>query len=95
MSVEVEFSIFFKKLTGEKLVYCRAGTLQKILSDLFIRFPALKRKILNEDGKIKSQVLIVIQEKEPENLENSKAITTDTIVKDNSKIKILTALAGG
>jgi len=68
----------------------KAGNIDDTIRQLTTSFPDLKKHLLDEKGKVRSFVNIFIGNDDIRNLEQEK-----TIVKEDTVISIIPAIAGG
>lgn len=68
----------------------QADTIEKIVSELTLNFPELKKHLLDEQGKIRSFVNIFVGEEDIRNLQQEK-----TPLKSDTVVSIIPAIAGG
>lgn len=67
-----------------------AANVQDIVNDLSLNYPELKRHLLDENGKIRSFVNVFVGEEDIRDLQQEK-----TLLKEDSVISIVPAIAGG
>ena len=67
-----------------------AGNIKEVINDLSHNFPELKKHLLDEGGKIRSFINIFVGDDDIRNLQQE-----NTIVKDETVISIVPAIAGG
>ncbi|MCS3796097.1 MoaD/ThiS family protein [Niastella sp. OAS944] len=68
----------------------QADTIAKTVDELTLNFPDLKKHLLDDNGNIRSFVNIFVGNDDIRNLENG-----DTVVKADTVISIVPAIAGG
>ncbi len=71
---------------GQKAVEVTGDTVALCLEDLTAQFPALKKKVYNEQGEIAHYIHISL---------NEKKASAQEPVKDGDELSILLAIAGG
>ena len=80
-----------RKFTNNTAKLDVQGTsVSEIVSKLTGNFPELKRHLINADGKIPSFINIFVDDDDIRNLQQEQ-----TVVKDNTIISIVPAIAGG
>jgi len=67
-----------------------AGNIKEVINDLSHNFPELKKHLLDEGGKIRSFINIFVGDDDIRNLQQE-----NTIVRDETVISIVPAIAGG
>jgi molybdopterin synthase sulfur carrier subunit len=67
-----------------------ASSIQELVNDLSHNFPELKKHLLDESGKIRSFINIFVGDDDIRNLQQE-----NTIVKEDTVISIVPAIAGG
>ena len=67
-----------------------AGSVKDVIKDLSVNFPELKKHLLDEGGKIRSFINIFVGDDDIRNLQQE-----NTVVKDETVISIVPAIAGG
>ena len=67
-----------------------SGNINDVIKDLSHNFPELKKHLLDEGGKIRSFINIFVDDDDIRNLQQE-----NTIVKDETVISIVPAIAGG
>ncbi len=68
----------------------KGGTVGQAIAELTTNFPDLKRHLLDDKGKIRSFVNIFLGDEDIRDLQQEQ-----TIVKDDTVISIIPAIAGG
>jgi molybdopterin converting factor small subunit len=68
----------------------KADTIAKTVDELTLNFPDLKKHLLDDNGQIRSFVNIFVGNDDIRNLQHS-----DTVVKSDTVISIVPAIAGG
>jgi molybdopterin/thiamine biosynthesis adenylyltransferase/rhodanese-related sulfurtransferase/molybdopterin converting factor small subunit len=71
-------------------VSVKAGNIQEVVNDLSLNFPELKKHLLDEQGKLRTFVNVFVDEDDIRNLQQEQ-----TLVKDETVISIVPAIAGG
>lgn len=71
-------------------VSVKAGNIQEAVNDLSLNFPELKKHLLDEQGRLRSFVNVFVGEDDIRNLQQEQ-----TLVKDETVISIVPAIAGG
>jgi sulfur-carrier protein adenylyltransferase/sulfurtransferase len=71
-------------------VSVKAGNIQEVVNDLSLNFPELKKHLLDEQGKLRTFVNVFVGEDDIRNLQQEQ-----TLVKDETVISIVPAIAGG
>lgn len=67
-----------------------SGTIESSITELTTNFPALKRHLLDDSGKIRSFVNIFVGDEDIRDLQAEQ-----TVVKDDTVVSIIPAIAGG
>jgi MoaD family protein len=75
---------------GQAVVEANGATLGEIFSDLVSRFPALKDKVITEDGQLHKFVNVYVNDDDVRYLDK-----LDTKVAETDTVSILPAVAGG
>ena len=75
---------------GQAVVEANGATLGDIFDDLVARFPALKDKVITEDGQLHKFVNVYVNDDDVRYLDK-----LDTKVSDSDTVSILPAVAGG
>lgn len=65
-------------------------SVQEVIQTLTTNFPEIKRHLINADGKVPSFINIFVDDDDIRNLQQEQ-----TLIKDNSVISIVPAIAGG
>jgi molybdopterin converting factor small subunit len=68
----------------------QGNNVSEVVDKLTSNFPELKRHLINADGKIPSFINIFVDDDDIRNLQQEQ-----TVVKDNTIISIVPAIAGG
>jgi MoaD family protein len=75
---------------GQAVVEANGATLGELFADLVTRFPALKDKVITEDGQLHKFVNVYVNDDDVRYLDK-----LDTKIADDDVITILPAVAGG
>jgi sulfur-carrier protein len=75
---------------GAKQVDARGATLDAILGDLFVRYPALRDQILSPDGGLTRFINVFVADQDVRFLQG-----LNTPVADGDTVVLLPAMAGG
>ncbi|HVT77183.1 MAG TPA: ubiquitin-like small modifier protein 1 [Acidimicrobiales bacterium] len=75
---------------GQAVVEANGATLGEIFSDLVAQFPALKDKVITEDGQLHKFVNVYVNDDDVRYLDK-----LDTKVSESDSVTILPAVAGG
>jgi sulfur-carrier protein len=67
-----------------------ANSISEMIQKLTIEFPELKKHLLDANGKIPSFINIFVDDDDIRNLQQEQ-----TVVKENTKVSIVPAIAGG
>lgn len=68
----------------------QGNNVSEVVNTLTINFPDIKRHLINADGKIPSFINIFVDDDDIRNLQQEQ-----TVVKENTVISIVPAIAGG
>ena len=68
----------------------KANSIQEAVNELTLNFPALKKHLLDENGKLRSYINIFVGNEDIRNLQQE-----ETVVQQDSVISIIPAIAGG
>ena len=80
-----------RKLTGEqRTVQARGTTLAEVLDDLDCRFPGIKARVVDGDGRVHSFVNVFVDDEDVRLLQG-----LDTPVREDAEVAIIPAMAGG
>jgi molybdopterin synthase sulfur carrier subunit len=91
MAITVRIPTVLRKLTKSQAEVEAAGNdIMSLIDDLETRYPGLKQRICDDDGKIRRFVNIFINDEDIRFLGNEKAK-----LKDGDIISIVPAVAGG
>jgi MoaD family protein len=75
---------------GQAVVEATGSTLGELFDDLVTRFPALKDKVITEDGQLHKFVNVYVNDDDVRYLDK-----LETKVSDSDTVSILPAVAGG
>ncbi len=75
---------------GQAVVEANGATLGEIFTDLVAQFPALKDKVITEDGQLHKFVNVYVNDDDVRYLDK-----LDTKVSESDSVTILPAVAGG
>ena len=91
MGVKVRIPTPLRKLTDNKSEVIADGTnISEIIDDLEKKYPGIKNRLCEEDGKIRRFINIYKNEEDIRFLQGK-----DTPVSDSDEISIIPAIAGG
>lgn len=91
MKVKVRIPAPLQKLTQDKAeVEADAGTIKDLVDDLEKRYPGIKARICDENGKIRRFINFYINDEDVRFLKGY-----DTALKDKDEVSIIPAIAGG
>lgn len=91
MAVKVRIPTPLLKLTDNKVeVDCNGETVSQILEDLGMKYPEIKERIYDEEGKVRKFINIYVNEQDVRLLKGEA-----TRVKDGDEVSIIPAIAGG
>ena len=91
MSAKVRIPTPLRKLTNdEELIEVDAATIGEAITELQIRFPGIKERLLDETGAVRRFVNVYVNEEDIRFLQNQ-----DTKIKSGDEISIIPAIAGG
>ena len=91
MSIKVRIPAPLQKLTQNKSeVEAEAATINDLVDDLEKRFPGIKARICDENGKIRRFINFYINDEDVRFLKGY-----DTALKDKDEVSIIPAIAGG
>lgn len=87
----VRIPVPLRKLTGDqRVVEARGTTLVELVEDLNRRFPGIKGRILDGDGRVHSFVNIFVDDQDIRFLQGLA-----TPLHDDAEVSIIPAMAGG
>lgn len=91
MSIKVRIPAPLQKLTQNKAeVEAEAGNIKELVDDLEKRFPGVKARICDENGKIRRFINFYVNDEDVRFLKGY-----DTELKNNDEVSIIPAIAGG
>ena len=87
----VEFSSTLKKFTGNLSIYeVKGATVGEAMKEIGERFPAIKDKLLKDDGTPRAFFIIFVDDTDIRMLDRER-----TPLREDSVIRIVPAVAGG
>ena len=91
MAVQVRIPVLLRSLTGGAgEVEAGEGTVAQVIDQLEARYPGIKARLYDEDGKIRRFINIYV------NAEDIRFLNgVETRVKDGDEVSIVPAIAGG
>lgn len=91
MSIKVRIPTPLRKITnGSDEVIAEGRNVTELLSDLEAKFPGLKERICEPDGKLRRFVNLYLNDEDIRFIKNM-----ETELKDNDELSIIPAIAGG
>ena len=91
MAVTVRIPTPLQRLTnGQGEVACEGASVSELLADLEKRYPGIKERICDEQGKLRRFVNVFVNEEDIRFLKGDQ-----TAVKDGDDVSIIPAIAGG
>lgn len=91
MPIKVRIPVPLQKLTNNKAeVTAQGSTIRELIDDLEKKFPGIKERICDEEGKIRRFINIYVNEEDIRFLE-----LDNTPLKDGDEVSIIPAIAGG
>jgi len=91
MAVTVRIPTPLQRLTnGQAEVQCNGTTVVNLLGDLERRYPGIKERICDPQGKLRRFVNIFVNEEDIRFMQGDQ-----TTVKDGDEVSIIPAIAGG
>ena len=91
MSVTVRIPTPLQRITnGQGEVACEGKTVSDLLADLEQRYPGIKERICDEQGKLRRFVNVFVNEEDIRFLQGDQ-----TPLKDGDAVSIIPAIAGG
>ena len=91
MAVTVRIPTPLQKLTGDQAeVKAEGGTVQDLLANLEQRYPGLKDRLCDANGRLRRFVNVYVNEEDIRFLKQEA-----TPVKDGDEVSIIPAIAGG
>ncbi len=91
MAVTVRIPTPLQRITnGQSEVQCEGTSVSILLVDLERRYPGIKERICDEQGKLRRFVNVFVNEEDIRFLQGDQ-----TAVKDGDEVSIIPAIAGG
>lgn len=91
MPVTVRVPTPLQRLTnGQGEVACEGKTVNELLADLERKYPGVKERLCDQDGKLRRFVNVFVNEEDIRFLKGD-----ETAVKDGDEVSIIPAIAGG
>ncbi len=91
MAVKVRIPAPLLKLTNNQVeVDCNGETVSQILEDLGAKFPGIKERIYDKEGRVRRFINIYVNEQDVRFLKGEA-----TGVKEGDEVSIIPAIAGG
>ena len=91
MAITVRVTTPLQRLTnGQGEVACEGKTVNELLADLERRYPGVKERLCDADGKLRRFVNVFVNEEDIRFLQGDQ-----TAVKDGDEVSIIPAIAGG
>ena len=91
MAVMVRIPTPLQRLTnGQGEIQCDGGTVTELLANLEQRYPGIKERICDPQGKLRRFVNVFVNEEDIRFLQGDQ-----TPVKDGDEVSIIPAIAGG
>lgn len=91
MAVKVRIPTPLQPAVGQKSeVEADGGTVRDVLADLDSRYPGIKSRIYDDDGKLRRFVNIYVNDEDIRFLQGE-----DTALKEGDEVSIVPAIAGG
>ena len=91
MPIQVRIPVQLRALTnGEELVTASGTSVLELIDDIDKKFPGVKDRICEADGKVRRFVNIFVNEEDIRFLENLQ-----TAISDKDEVSIIPAIAGG
>lgn len=91
MAIVVRIPTPLQKLTGDKPeVDASGGTVRELLEDLEGRFPGLKERLCDPEGRLRRFINLYVNEEDIRFLKQEA-----TPLKDGDEVSIIPAIAGG
>ena len=91
MAVIVRIPTPLQRLTnGQAEVQCEGTTVTELLNDLEKRYPGVKERICDEQGKLRRFVNVFVNEEDIRFMQGDQ-----TAVKEGDEVSIIPAIAGG
>ena len=91
MAITVRIPTPLQRLThGQSEVQADGSTVKNLLEDLNRRYPGVKERICDENGKLRRFVNVFVNEEDIRFMQGD-----DTPLKDGDEVSIIPAIAGG
>ncbi|MBO8141839.1 MAG: MoaD/ThiS family protein [Firmicutes bacterium] len=91
MAVRVRIPVLMRNLTGgESQVTAEGRTVAEVFSDLDRRFPGVKERVYDEEGKLRRFINVYVNEKDIREMQGE-----ETPLADGDEVAIVPAIAGG
>ena len=91
MPITVRIPTPLQRLTqGQGEVQCDGATVTELLANLEQRYPGIKERICDQEGKLRRFVNVFVNEEDIRFLQGDQ-----TAVKDGDEVSIIPAIAGG
>ncbi|MCI0628824.1 MAG: MoaD/ThiS family protein [Acidobacteria bacterium] len=91
MSIQVRIPVQLRALTsGQEVVTASGNSVLELIEDIDQRFPGVKERICEADGKVRRFVNIFVNEEDIRFLENLQ-----TPISEKDEVSIIPAIAGG
>ena len=91
MAVTVRIPTPLQRLTnGQSEVQCDGKTVTELLQDLEKRYPGIKERICDEQGKLRRFVNVFVNEEDIRFMQGDQ-----TPIKEGDEVSIIPAIAGG
>jgi molybdopterin synthase sulfur carrier subunit len=91
MTIQVRIPVQLRALTnGEEVVTASGRSVSEIIEDIESKYPGVKDRICETDGKVRRFVNIFVNEEDIRFLDNLQ-----TPISENDEVSIIPAIAGG
>jgi sulfur-carrier protein len=91
MTIQVRIPVQLRALTkGEEVVAASGRSVSEIIEDIESKYPGVKDRICETDGKVRRFVNIFVNEEDIRFLDNLQ-----TPISENDEVSIIPAIAGG
>jgi molybdopterin synthase sulfur carrier subunit len=91
MTIQVRIPVQLRALTnGEEVVTASGRSVSEIIEDIDSRYPGVRERICEADGKVRRFVNIFVNEEDIRFLDNLQ-----TPISENDEVSIIPAIAGG
>jgi sulfur-carrier protein len=91
MTIRVRIPVQLRALTnGEEVVTASGRSVSEIIEDIESKYPGVKDRICETDGKVRRFVNIFVNEEDIRFLDNLQ-----TPISENDEVSIIPAIAGG